>query len=245
MKTKDKHKTTRKNFEKIISEKYIEKQKRNKSFIISHNKYIEENIESNRSALNYTKNSCLNEENKKDILNKKFNILKKTLEKLQFIIEKNIKSESDCTFFMMDNIKKVKNFYINEFINDKKSFDRNLNIKRENILNKIENNEQNKLSSDIKIMLDNNLNNINQQLNKLNIYTNKQNNYFNNINEDINEQMIIIYNTIKQNEINDGQKIEKIKNKIKYFGDKENIKREKFREDIFSILNIELNKLIK
>ena len=82
---------------------------------------------------------------------------------------------------MMDNIKKVKNFYINEFINDKKSFDRNLNIKRENILNKIENNEQNKLSSDIKIMLDNNLNNINQQLNKLNIYTNKQNNYFNNM----------------------------------------------------------------
>ena len=57
--------------------------------------------------------------------------------------------------------------------------------------------------------------------------------------------MIIIYNTIKQNEINDGQKIEKIKNKIKYFGDKENIKTEKFREDIFSILNIELNKLIK
>ena len=183
---KDKYKIIRKNFEKIISEKNIEKQKRNKSFIISHNKYIEENIESNRSALNYTKNSCLNEENKKDILNKKFNILKKTLEKLQFIIEKNIKSESDCTFFMMDNIKKVKNFYINEFINDKKSFDRNLNIKRENILNKIENNEQNKLSSDIKIMLDNNLNNINQQLNKLNIYTNKQNNYFNNINEDIN-----------------------------------------------------------
>ena len=213
---KDKYKIIRKNFEKIISEKNIEKQKRNKSFIISHNKYIEENIESNRSALNYTKNSCLNEENKKDILNKKFNILKKTLEKLQFIIEKNIKSESDCTFFMMDNIKKVKNFYINEFINDKKSFDRNLNIKRENILNKIENNEKNKLSSDIKIMLDNNLNNINQQLNKLNIYTNKQNNYFNNINEDINEQMIIIYNTIKQNEINDGQKIEKIKNKIKY-----------------------------
>lgn len=242
---KDKYKIIRKNFEKIISEKNIEKQKRNKSFIISHNKYIEENIESNRSALNYTKNSCLNEENKKDILNKKFNILKKTLEKLQFIIEKNIKSESDCTFFMMDNIKKVKNFYINEFINNKKSFDRNLNIKRENILNKIENNEQNKLSSDIKIMLDNNLNNMNQQLNKLNIYTNKQNNYFNNINEDINEQMIIIYNTIKQNEINDGQKIEKIKNKIKYFGDKENIKREKFREDIFSILNIELNKLIK
>ena len=146
---KDKYKIIRKNFEKIISEKNIEKQKRNKSFIISHNKYIEENIESNRSALNYTKNSCLNEENKKDILNKKFNILKKTLEKLQFIIEKNIKSESDCTFFMMDNIKKVKNFYINEFINDKKSFDRNLNIKRENILNKIENNEQNKLSSDI------------------------------------------------------------------------------------------------
>ena len=242
---KDKYKIIRKNFEKIISEKNIEKQKRNKSFIISHNKYIEENIESNRSALNYTKNSCLNEENKKDILNKKFNILKKTLEKLQFIIEKNIKSESDCTFFMMDNIKKVKNFYINEFINDKKLFDRNLNIKRENILNKIENNEQNKLSSDIKIMLDNNLNNINQQLNKLNIYTNKQNNYFNNINEGINEQMLIIYNTIKQNEINDGQKIEKIKNKIKYFGDKENIKREKFREDIFSILNIELNKLIK
>ena len=137
---KDKYKIIRKNFEKIISEKNIEKQKRNKSFIISHNKYIEENIESNRSALNYTKNSCLNEENKKDILNKKFNILKKTLEKLQFIIEKNIKSESDCTFFMMDNIKKVKNFYINEFINDKKSFDRNLNIKRENILNKIENN---------------------------------------------------------------------------------------------------------
>ena len=164
---KDKYKIIRKNFEKIISEKNIEKQKRNKSFIISHNKYIEENIESNRSALNYTKNSCLNEENKKDILNKKFNILKKTLEKLQFIIEKNIKSESDCTFFMMDNIKKVKNFYINEFINDKKSFDRNLNIKRENILNKIENNEQNKLSSDIKIMLDNNLNNMNQQLNKL------------------------------------------------------------------------------
>ena len=242
---KDKYKIIRKNFEKIISEKNIEKQKRNKSFIISHNKYIEENIESNRSALNYTKNSCLNEENKKDILNKKFNILKKTLEKLQFIIEKNIKSESDCTFFRMDNIKKVKNFYINELLNDKKSFDRNLNIKRENILNKIENNEQNKLSSDIKIMLDNNLNNMNQQLNKLNIYTNKQNNYFNNINEDINEQMIIIYNTIKQNEINDGQKIEKIKNKIKYFGDKENIKREKFREDIFSILNIELNKLIK
>ena len=174
---KDKYKIIRKNFEKIISEKNIEKQKRNKSFIISHNKYIEENIESNRSALNYTKNSCLNEENKKDILNKKFNILKKTLEKLQFIIEKNIKSESDCTFFMMDNIKKVKNFFINEFINDKKSFDRNLNIKRENILNKIENNEQNKLSSDIKIMLDNNLNNINQQLNKLNIYTNKQNNF--------------------------------------------------------------------
>ena len=174
---KDKYKIIRKNFEKIISEKNIEKQKRNKSFIISHNKYIEENIESNRSALNYTKNSCLNEENKKDILNKKFNILKKTLEKLQFIIEKNIKSESDCTFFMMDNIKKVKNFYINEFINDKKLFDRNLNIKRENILNKIENNEQNKLSSDIKIMLDNNLNNINQQLNKLNIYTNKQNNF--------------------------------------------------------------------
>ena len=111
---KDKYKIIRKNFEKIISEKNIEKQKRNKSFIISHNKYIEENIESNRSALNYTKNSCLNEENKKDILNKKFNILKKTLEKLQFIIEKNIKSESDCTFFMMDNIKKVKNFYINE-----------------------------------------------------------------------------------------------------------------------------------
>ena len=162
---KDKYKIIRKNFEKIISEKNIEKQKRNKSFIISHNKYIEENIESNRSALNYTKNSCLNEENKKDILNKKFNILKKTLEKLQFIIEKNIKSESDCTFFMMDNIKKVKNFYINEFINDKKSFDRNLNIKRENILKKIENNEQNKLSSDIKIMLDNNLNNIKQQLN--------------------------------------------------------------------------------
>ena len=242
---KDKYKIIRKNFEKIISEKNIEKQKRNKSFIISHNKYIEENIESNRSASNHTKNSRSNKENKKDILNKKFNILKKTLEKLQFIIEKNIKSESDCTFFMMDNIKKVKNFYINEFINDKKSFDRNLNIKRENILNKIENNEQNKLSSDIKIMLDNNLNNINQQLNKLNIYTNKQNNYFNNINEDINEQMIIIYNTIKQNEINDGQKIEKIKNKIKYFGDKENIKREKFREDIFSILNIELNKLIK
>ena len=126
---KDKYKIIRKNFEKIISEKNIEKQKRNKSFIISHNKYIEEN--------------------KKDILNKKFNILKKTLEKLQFIIEKNIKSESDCTFFMMDNIKKVKNFYINEFINDKKSFDRNLNIKRENILNKIENNEKNKLSSDI------------------------------------------------------------------------------------------------
>ena len=174
---KDKYKIIRKNFEKIISEKNIEKQKRNKSFIISHNKYIEENIESNRSALNYTKNSCLNEENKKDILNKKFNILKKTLEKLQFIIEKNIKSESDCTFFMMDNIKKVKNFYINEFINDKKSFDRNLNIKRENILNKIENNEKNKLSSDIKIMLDNNLNNMNQQLNKLNIYTNKQNNF--------------------------------------------------------------------
>ena len=174
---KDKYKIIRKNFEKIISEKNIEKQKRNKSFIISHNKYIEENIESNRSALNYTKNSCLNEENKKDILNKKFNILKKTLEKLQFIIEKNIKSESDCTFFMMDNIKKVKNFYINEFINDKKSFDRNLNIKRENILNKIENNEQNKSSSDIKIMLDNNLNNMNQQLNKLNIYTNKQNNF--------------------------------------------------------------------
>ena len=242
---KDKYKIIRKNFEKIISEKNIEKQKRNKSFIISHNKYIEENIESNRSASNHTKNSRSNKENKKDILNKKFNILKKTLEKLQFIIEKNIKSESDCTFFMMDNIKKVKNFYINEFINDKKLFDRNLNIKRENILNKIENNEQNKLSSDIKIMLDNNLNNINQQLNKLNIYTNKQNNYFNNINEDINEQMIIIYNTIKQNEINDGQKIEKIKNKIKYFGDKENIKREKFREDIFSILNIELNKLIK
>ena len=242
---KDKYKIIRKNFEKIISEKNIEKQRGGGSFIISHNKYIEENIESNRSALNYTKNSCLNEENKKEILNKKFNILKKTLEKLQFIIEKNIKSESDCTFFMMDNIKKVKNFYINEFINDKKSFDRNLNIKRENILNKIENNEQNKLSSDIKIMLDNNLNNMNQQLNKLNIYTNKQNNYFNNINEDINEQMIIIYNTIKQNEINDGQKIEKIKNKIKYFGDKENIKREKFREDIFSILNIELNKLIK
>ena len=190
---KDKYKIIRKNFEKIISEKNIEKQKRNKSFIISHNKYIEENIESNRSALNYTKNSCLNEENKKDILNKKFNILKKTLEKLQFIIEKNIKSESDCTFFMMDNIKRVKNFYINEFINDKKSFDRNLNIKRENILNKIENNEQNKLFSDIKIMLDNNLNNINQQLNKLNIYTNKQNNYFNNINEDINEQMIFCY----------------------------------------------------
>ena len=33
------------------------------------------------------------------------------------------------------------------------------------------------LNKSIKIMLDNNLNNMNQQLNKLNIYTNKQNNF--------------------------------------------------------------------
>ena len=184
----DKYKIIRKKFEKIISDKNIEKQKRNKSFIISHNKYIEENIESNdRSALNKTKNSfLLNEENKREILNKKFHILKKTLEKLQFIIEKSIKNESDFSFGMIDNIKKLKNIYINEFINDKKSFDKDLNIKGEDILKKIENTEQNILSNNIKIMLDNNLNNINQQLNKLNIYTNKQNNYFNNINEDIN-----------------------------------------------------------
>ena len=214
---KTKYKIIRMRFNQIISEKNIGKQRRNKSFIQSHNKYIEEKIERNSTSSNHTKNSfCLKEkqEDKTNILNKKFNVLKKTLEKLQFIIEKNIKNELDSTLNILNEVKKLKNNFINEIIYS-------------NLFN---------------------LNNINNQLNKLNIYSNMQNNYFNNINEDINEQfnnINVIYNEIKQNEVNSEQNIEKIKNKIKNFDNKENIKREKFREDIFSILNIELNKIIK
>ena len=248
---KTKYKIIRMRFNQIISEKNIGKQRRNKSFIQSHNKYIEEKIERNSTSSNHTKNSFYlkeKQEDKTNILNKKFNVLKKTLEKLQFIIEKNIKNELDLTLNILNEVKKLKNNFINEIINDKELMDNNYLKKGENITKKIENNGNKMISNNIKIILDDNLNNINNQLNKLNIYSNMQNNYFNNINEDINEQfnnINVIYNEIKQNEVNSEQNIEKIKNKIKNFDNKENIKREKFREDIFSILNIELNKIIK
>ena len=245
----------RKRFKQIITEKNNEKEKRNKSFIQSHKKYLEDSSDNNsdNSYLNLTKISFFlkNEKegnNKNNILDKKYNLLKKSIEKLQFIIEKNIKTEKVSTNNILKNINQIKNIYINELLKEQNSMESDLNMIKEKYMKKIDNNEMNIMDGGIKDFMNNNMKDINNTIDKINIFANQQNNLFNNINSDINEQfnnINIIYEKEIQRKNKIDESLDKINNKINIFEKKENIKREKFKEDIFNILNTELNKLNK
>ena len=190
----EKYNNIRKRFKQIITEKNNEKEKRNKSFIQSHKKYLDDNSDntSDNSYLNLTKNSFFlkNEKeggvsNNNNILDKKFNLLKKSIEKLQFIVEKNIKNEKNSTNNIVKNINQIKNFYINELLKEQNSMENDLNIIKEKYVKEIDNNEINIIDRDIKEFMNNNMNDINNTIDKINVYANKQNNLFNNINADI------------------------------------------------------------
>ena len=118
---KEKYKKIRNRFEQIVYEKNEEKEKRNKSFIESHKKNMEIVITDNEIDLNLTKNSFtskekkkVNKDDKRLIFNKKFNILKKAIEKLKFLIEKNINNENLITNEIIENIFVLEQFYKNE-----------------------------------------------------------------------------------------------------------------------------------
>ena len=250
---KEKYKNIRNRFDQIVYEKNEEKEKRNKSFIESHKKNMEIDITDNEIDLNLTKNSFtskekikVNKDDKRLIFNKKFNILKKAIEKLKFLIEKNINNENLITNEMIENIFVFKQFYKNELIKDQKTLEVNLKTIKEKYSNEIEYIQDNKTGNDIKGIIDENTNKINDAINKINNYSTKQNNYFKNINIDINEQFNNIsekykVNKISENEIN--KDINEIKKKINNFGNKEYKNRENFKDDIFNILESELNKL--
>ena len=251
---KERYKKIRNRFEQIIYEKNEEKEKRNKSYIQSHINNMEINITDNESIdFNLTKNSYiskdkikLNKNNKVLILNKKFNILKKAIEKLQCLIEKNINNENLITNEIIENISVFEQFYKNELIKDQKTLEINLKIIKEKYLNEMENIEEKTTRNDIKEIIDENTNKLNETINKINNFSTKQNNYFKNINIDINDQFNSIYEKYKEYKINENEitkDLNKIKNKINIFGNKENKNRENFKDDILNILESELNKL--
>ena len=80
-------------FRQILNKKNKPNDRRNRSFIEFDSKYIQQETEDN-NLLSLTKNSFYkkeyNSEEEGAILNKKYNILKKTLDKLQIILENNI-----------------------------------------------------------------------------------------------------------------------------------------------------------
>ena len=91
---KQRYDNIRKKFNQILNEKNKFKEKRSHSFIEPNNNYIKNELDNNDSFI-LTKNSFYKkDESNNIILNKKYNILKKSLDKLQLIIEKNIKEEN-------------------------------------------------------------------------------------------------------------------------------------------------------
>ena len=156
---KERYNNVRKRFNKIISLKTNEKDKRNKSFILSHKKYIEDETDSYNNSFNLTKNSFFVKEESKDyknnkfmILDKKYNILKKSLEKLKILIEININSEKESTNDIINNINILKEKHINELTKEKKIMDNNLILIKDKYINEIENNEGNRICNDINML---------------------------------------------------------------------------------------------
>ena len=109
-------------FRQILNKKNKPNDRRNRSFIEFDSKYIQQETEDN-NLLSLTKNSFYkkeyNSEEEGAILNKKYNILKKTLDKLQIILENNIEKEKKETNDKIKKINNIKTYYINELINEK------------------------------------------------------------------------------------------------------------------------------
>lgn len=253
----EKYKIIRKKFQQIINEKNNLKEKRSKSFIEINNSYIPhetENNNNNNDISNITKNSFyIKEDNTMNaILNKKFNILKKSLDKLQLIIENNINNDNKETNKIIDNIYQIKNHYKNELINDSISMSNDLQLIKKEFSNEIKKRETSELDAwtDVNNLKNEMASNINESRDRINFYLNNQQNYLNNINKKITDQVEQINNSFNNDMQYSNQKyniimndITSINNKINIFDSKEGINRQNFKDSITCILNSEIDKI--
>ena len=253
---KEKYKNITKKFKQIINEKNSLKEKRSKSFIENNIGYLSNEAENNNNDVcNLTKNSFyIKEDNNMNIiLNKKFDVLKKSLDKLQLIIENNINYDIKETNNTIENIEQIKNNYKNELINDSVIMTNDLQLIRKDFSNKIKKIELN-LETNINSIINNATNeiksNIKEEHDKLNYYLNNQQNYFNNINQNISEELKQINNNYNDDIQHSTQKysvimndITTLNNKIALFDKKEEINRQNFRDSITYILNSEIDKI--
>ena len=254
---KERYKNIRKKFNQIIKEKYNLKEKRSRSFIEPNHNYIrrEKDNNNNNDDFNITKNIFYkNEENNTNsILNTKFNILKKSLDKLSLIIEKNSNKENKYIDDAIKNIINIKYYYINELNNDSIRINNDLKLINREFNNKMKNKEANEFVEvdDLINNLTNESNNIiNNSINKINFYSDNQQKYFDNINKDIKDQIKEINNDSNNDLIYSNQKYNLIMNDISSFNKKillldneENNNRENFKKDINNILNYEIDNL--
>lgn len=254
---KQRYDNIRKKFKQIVNEKNKFKEKRSHSFIESNNNYINNEMD-NEDSFHLTKNSFYKKEeyNINIILNKKYNVLKKSLDKLQLILQKSINEENNHKNDIIENAHNIKNYYIKELANNTIAINNDLKCiqnefqdemkKREDYKNII-NNEISNLVKDITNTTNNTLNN---PIYKIQYYKNNQQNNFVDINKDMKEQIqefnLFCNNDMKYSNqkyniiIND---IMSFKDKINISDKKENLNREKFKEEIRFILNSEIDNL--
>ena len=242
----------REKFRQIINKKRNLKDRRSRSFIDFNNNYIQQETENNE-IMNLTKNSFyIKEDNNKKgaILNKKFNILKNTLDKLQIILENNINTEVKETNDIINGINNIKSHYINELMNEKISICDNLQMIKRGFTEEIKKSELNNIKTEANYLINDCKDELNKQENKINNFSHNQQNYFNGINHDIYKNIEEL-NVKSNNDINySNQKYNSIlndfsslNNKIRLLDEEEKINREKFRKDINYILNSEIENL--
>ena len=259
---KQRYGNLRKRFKQIINEKNKFKEKRSHSFIEPDSNYFKKELDDNENdSFTLTKNSFYKKEenNINIILNKKYNILKKSLDKLQLILEKNIKEDNIYKNNAIQNVYNIKNYYINELANDTFALSNELQIiknvfedginKRKEYKNNIYN-EVNNLVGDITKNTTNTNDEVNNPRNKIELYMNNQQNYFHKINQDMKRQIEDINLSCNDDMQYSNQKYNIIMNDINAFKDKiyksdkkEKINREEFKEKISCILNDEIDKI--
>lgn len=252
---KERYDIIRKRFKQIINEKNNLKEKRNHSFIESNNNSIKKEL-GNKNSFNLTKNSFYKKEKFKKnlVLNQKYYILKKSLDKLQLILEKNINEENIYKNDIIGNIHNIKSYYMNELTKDTISLQNDLQSIKNEFLEEIKIRESNKddINNEVNNLVNSFTNNNNIEINcpknKINLYRNNQQNYFSNINKEIKQQIREV-NLSCNNDIQySNQKYEIIMNDISSFNNKirildkeEAVNREKFKEEITYILNCEID----
>ena len=259
---KEKFKNIRTRFKQLINEKNNLKGRRNNSFIdINYNYEIKPKDNNYNDEFNLTKNN-INVENKNNdfkmnsILDKKFNILKQSLEKIQLLIENNINKENQNTNNIINKIQNINNNYMNELLNDGIRIKNDLKNIQKEYSKDIKKQESNQLDSDIEV---NDLINeitketkkqIYEPMDKINFFKNNQQKYFEDINNKIKENFEDINNSCNNDIEYSNQKFNIIMNDINSFNNQvymldneENVNRENFRKSINDILNIEIDNL--